>query len=363
MSDTVLPSSLLEMAQDDYYGAFHKTYNNVSLKLGLVKTVYEIDHEKNLSKKAPEYDVLTFEQEQDKGVTPITYRNCVALDSFGGVGDFFDFRKQNPTNSPDVKEANQDDGSYVLLLCIDGSNSKGVIVGSIPHHNRKPTLTKEKGKHMEGEYNGLRIKVNKDGELTITFKGATDTKGKPKTTTGGSQFRMEKDGSVEINDRDLDGELKAGNDIKAKDDSKAGDDYEKIRIDKPKKSVILNARADFTETIGGNSSSTIKGNTTQKMTDLLIECSGKANVSAAGVIDFKADGAFKVKGASGEFTFDDALKIQASAVNVNAQSINLGVGGSPAPILSTVVIAIGNLGVPTIGTMVGPFSNTVFIAP
>jgi hypothetical protein len=195
--DLVLPSSLLELADDDYYGAFHKSYNNVSLKIGIVKKVFEIDDKKNLSKKAPEYDVLTFEQEQNKGITPITYKNCIALDSFGGIADFMDFRKIVPTNNPDFSTLDKDDGSFVLLLCIDGSNTKGVIIGALPHHARKATLSKDSGHHMEGEYNGLRVKVNKDGELTITFKGATDNKGKPKDATkGGSQFKMEKDGSV-----------------------------------------------------------------------------------------------------------------------------------------------------------------------
>jgi len=362
--DLVLPSSLLEVADNNYYGAFNKSYNNVSLKMGIVKKVYEIEDSKNLSKKVPEYDVLTFDQDQNKGITPLTLKNCITMDAFGGIADFMDYRKIVPTLNPDGSKLDKDDGSYVLVLCIDGSNTKGVIIGALPHHARKAIITKDKTAHMESEFNGIRMKINKDGEFTLTFKGKTDKKGKPvDAAKGGSQIRIEKDGSVEINDRDLDGELKAGNNKEAKDTSVAGADYERIRIDKTKKSIGLNTRGDFTETIGANSSSTIKGNTTHKTTNLVLEAGGTASLKSTGAFNVEAGGAFGLKGPSGTMTFDDSLTVNASAANILAQSINLGQGGTPSVLLSTQTIGIGNLGSPIVSTMIGPFSSTVFIAP
>jgi hypothetical protein len=286
------------------------------------------------------------------------------MDAIGGIADFHEYVKSTPTDGK-TKSVNADDGSYVLLLCIDGTSSRGVIVGALPHHDRKSTLPNLKGtKHLEGEYNGLRYKINKDGEFTLTFKGKTDKKGKPvDAAKGGSQFRIEKDGSVEINDRDLDGELKAGNNKEAKDTSVAGADYERIRIDKTKKSIGLNTRGDFTETIGANSSSTIKGNTTHKTTNLVMEAGGTASLKSTGAFNVEAGGAFGLKGPSGTMTFDDSLTVNASAANILAQSIMLGSGGTPAVLLSTQTLGIGNLGAPVISTMIGPFSSTVFIAP
>lgn len=357
----VLPSSLLEMANDDYFSAFNGSHNNVSLKIGLVKKCYEMDDERNISKKAPEYDVLAFEQNGDKGIVPITYRNCVSIDSFGGIGNFFEHKIVVPTNDPSSKDANDDDGSYVLLLCIDGSNTKGVIITALPHHNRKSNLTKDAGMAMEGEFNGIRIRVNKEGELIITQKGATDKKGKP-TTALGSQIKMEKDGSVELNDRALDGELK-DNTKENKDTAKAADPYDFMRIDKTKQSIAIDARKDITETAGGNFTQTVKENTTLTMKDLLITASGKASLDATATIDLKAGGEFNIKGSAGKFSFDDALTIMASVVKVNAQTINLGAGGSPALMLGTQMLGIGNLGIPVLSTAIGPFSSVVFVAP
>lgn len=360
----VLPSSLLQVAEPSYYDSFTNVYANASLRIGIIKTIYDIENEANVSKSNIEYDVLVFQQDQNKGVVPIVYRGCVTMDAIGGIADFHEYVKSTPTDAK-TKSPKADDGSYVLLLCIDGTSSRGVIVGALPHHDRKSTLPNLKGtKHLEGEYNGLRYKINKDGEFTLTFKGKTDKKGKPLLpANGGSQIRMEKDGSVEINDRDLDGELKAGNNKEAKDESKAGAEYEKIRINKPKKSIELNTRGDFTETIGANSSSTIKGNTTHKTTNLVMEAGGTASLKSTGAFNVEAGGAFGLKGPSGTMTFDDSLTVNASAANILAQSIMLGSGGTPSVLLSTQTIGIGNLGGPVISTMIGPFSSTVFIAP
>lgn len=363
MYDSVLPSSLLQFAEEDYFSSLSHSMHNTALRIGIVKQVVYPGDDKNLEKSAPEYDVLVFQQDKDKGVIPITYRNCVTMDMFGGIGDFFEFVKSEPTDKQSTK-LDIDDGSYVLMLCIDGTSGRGVILGALPHHNRKSTLPKAKAKHLEGEYNGLRIQINDNGELTLTFKGKTDTKGVPTTPAkGGSQIRMEVDGSVEINDRDLDGALLAGNDKKAAENTaKAAEDYDKIRIDKTAKSITVKSRGDYNQTTGGNSTNTITGNSTQSMKDLLMDCTGKAAISSGSTFDIKATGAFGLKAASAKFDFDDALEVKASLCKFGAQSIMLGEGGSPAVTLATQHIGIGNLGIPVISTAIGPFSSVVTIA-
>jgi hypothetical protein len=363
MNNTVLPSSLLDFADNEYFGSFANAFANTALRIGMVKQTWKIEDKENENKGMYEYDVLTFQQDKDKGVVPITYKNCVTMDRFGGVADFFEYTQSAPTDKK-ITNVDTDDGSYVLILCIDGTQTRGVILGALKHHNRKSTLTKLSGKHMEGEFNGLRMKVNSDGEMTMTFKGKTDTKGKPVTAkNGGSQFKFEKDGSVEFNDRELDGELKSGNDTKANDTSKAPADYDKIRIDKTNQAIETKSRKNTTMTVGKDLTQTVKGNTSLTTTDLLVKASGKASYDVGATFDITAKGEVSLKAPAGKFAFDNAMQVQASSIDFNAQAINVGPGGTPALIISTQFIGIGNLGAPVISTPMGPFSATVFIAP
>lgn len=362
MIETILPSSLLTFAEDSYFDTFEHAHHNVALRLGIVKTIYKVEDEKNVDKDTIQYDVLCFQQDKDKGITPIIYKNCITIDSFGGIGDFFEFIKTKPTNGEDKLKA--EDGSYVLLLCIDGTSSRGIIIGSVPHHNRKSTLLKAKDKHMEGEYNGLRFKINDDGELTITFKGKTDNKGKPKTPkSGGSQIKMEKDGSVEINDRDLDPELAAGNNKEAKaEGEKPKPEYEKIRIDKTKQSIDIISRKDQNQKTDKNYNLTVKENTNHKTKDLVVQAEGKASYTVKGVFNIKADGAYSLTAANVQVKSDNAIQMQANNVQIQASQVSVGAGGTPAVISSTMYITYV-LGIPFPSYAVGPYSSTVTIAP
>jgi hypothetical protein len=361
MLETVLPSSLLSFAEDDYYGSFDHAHHNVALRIGVIKTIYKIEDENNIDKDTIQYDVLTFQQDKNKGVSPTVYKNCVTIDSFGGIGDFFEFIKSKPTADGKIQV---DDGSYVLLLCIDGTATRGIIIGALPHHNRKSTLATAKDKHLEGEYNGLRFKINDDGELTLTFKGKTDSKGKPKTPkSGGSQIKMEKDGSVEMNDRDLDPDLAAGNNKDAKaDGAKPSDKYEKIRIDKTKQSIDLISRKDQNQTTDANYNLTVKANTTHKTKDWIAMAEGKANFTIKSTFDVKADGALSMSAASMKLKSDAAVTVQASNVQIQATKVDIGSGGTPAIIGTTQFIGIGNAGAPVVSTAMGPFSSVVTIA-
>ena len=361
MSGTVLPSSLLSFAEESYYDSFGSAFNNVALRVGIVKYVTKPESDQSTDKKSIEYDVITFQQDKDKGVIPITYRSCVTMDAFGGIGDFFEFIKSAPTGQ--VGDLKIDDGSYVLLLCIDGTSTRGIIVGALPHHQRKSTLTNAKDKHLEGEYNGLRFKVNDDGELTFTLKGKTDNKGVPKTKVGGSQFKMEKDGSVEINTRDLEPALSTNDNDAKPSGSEPKADFEKVRVDKTRQMVDVIARKDVNLTTGANFNLTTKDNANLKVKDLIVQAEGKANFMIKGVFDIKADGAMSVAAADLKVKSDAAVTVDANQVNINAQKIALGSGGTPAVTSLTQVIGIGNLGQIVSSTMIGPFSSVVTIAP
>lgn len=198
---TVLPSGLLSGSGISDMAGFNKTYRNTSLRIGVIVKTYPIGDDQNRTKLATEYDVVCIEQNEDKGATTIAYKNCISGSSLGSIADFFEKtlrqRKVKKYKS-DAVRLNDQDGSVVLLLCLDGASDKAIIVSGFPHPDRKTTLVNEDPR-LEGEYNGINIKVENDGSATFTFKGATNNDGSlvnPSQTP--TKAKVEADGSVQI---------------------------------------------------------------------------------------------------------------------------------------------------------------------
>jgi len=338
----VLPSSLLEERNTMDMGFRKKLSENMYLRLGVVLEIYDLEDDANITKMMPEYDVMAV---QDDNTT--TYKNCLAIDAFGGVSDFFNKKLRKPKDSKKVKESGslkKQNGSIVLLLCIDGSSEQAIILGAIQHPDRKTgKLTKALGQHLEGEYNGLNYKIDKDGALTILFKSATDNDGKPADEkAGGAKWKIEKDGSIEFSD---------GN-------------KELIRLDKTKKTITVTAEADISATTDANFNVTAKKKVSVKSTaDMLLDAGGSFTAKSGGAFNITAEGPVSLKAPDMKVAVDNMLQIKASTVSVSAPSIMLGDGGTPALILTTQFLGIGNLGAPVISQAIGPFSATVFIAP
>lgn len=338
----VMPSSILQERTDSDFNYSEKISNNMTLKVGVVIDIIELEDKRNKSKVTTEYSVMTIEQQTNN-----TYGNCMAVDGFGGVSDFFEkkLRKTRDTVKINSKSAfDKQNGSIVLLLCIDGHSEQAIIIGAIAHPDRKNgKLTKAKGHHLEGEFNGINWQIDKDGALTVKFKTASDNDGKYKDEkAGGATIKMEKDGSIEAAD---------GN-------------KEKIRIDKTKKTIDIIAEKDISATTDENVNITAKKAINAKATaDLLADAGGSMTLKSASAFNIDAGAAMEVKAASVNLVSDGSIKLKGTTVQIAAPVIQLGDGGSPAVILTTQVLAVGNLGAPTIGTMIGPFSSTVFVAP
>jgi hypothetical protein len=98
------------------------------------------------------------------------------------------------------------------------------------------------------------------------------------------------------------------------------------------------------------------------MTDILIDASGKATINSGGFFTIKSGGDLSITATGAKFTLDSNLEIKASMVKIGAQQIALGEGGSPAVVMSTQCMGIGNLGAPVMSTFIGPFSSSVMIA-
>jgi hypothetical protein len=199
---TVLPFGLLSGSSSSMHDAFKKTYQNTSMKMGSIVASYAIDDDNNISKTFPEYDVMTFEQNEDQGSTTITYKHCLAASSFGSIADFFEanLRKLEKKTSKGVTPSpSGQNGAIVLLLCLNGMSETGYIISSLAHPDRPTTLVDDQP-HAEGEYNGVRIVVNSDGSTSLTFKGATDNDGNViDSTQGNTVISIAKDGSFQVN--------------------------------------------------------------------------------------------------------------------------------------------------------------------
>jgi len=317
-----------------------KMGNNTTLKVGTVLEILDTTSEDNISKLVPEYHVMVVEDKNNS-----IYKNCMAVDTFGGIADYLQFKRRS-SNNPKKTKANGSlrgqSGSIVLMLCLDGKADSAIIIGALAHPDKKNILTKEKEHHMEGEFNGLNFSIDKDGAMRIEFKSATDAEGKPQDEgAGGSTFSFEKDGSVELSD---------GN-------------QEKIRIDKTAKTVNITAQSDISVNSQANVKVTATKNVNIKSTEeLLIEATGNAILKTAKEMALEASDSFDIKGATVKIKGKSMATIDASQIQLKGSLIQVGSGGLPAVLLNTQVLSIGNLGAPAVGNMIGPFSSSVFIA-
>jgi len=351
-----LPSSLLSQHSNKQNGTFKHEFGNFGLKTGVIIKTHELDSEDNLLKIGPEYDVVIHEQDGNRGITSVTYKNCQFLEALGGIADFFDVKRREPTNT-DYK-VDQDiekfDGAMVLMACIDGVSNKGIILGAITNPNRKSTLTKDAGSHMEGQFNGLNWQVDKNGALTITFNSAMDNKGKQADEkAAGANWKIEKDGSIEFSDGAT----------------------ENIRLDKTKKTLDANAEDNVSITSAKKSVNVTAGesvNVTAKK-DLIAMAEGKAAFTISKTLDIEAKGAasMKVKELKVESKTMINMKAQsmielnaASSMILKAPSVLIGPAPSEPALLAyqMITLGIGNLGAPVISQAIAGYSTSVLLS-
>src|SRR5271165_5288695 len=130
-SGGVLPSGLL--SGNDFVekmGGFNKTYKNYALRAGVVSTIYAYNDPQNFTKLSTEYDVSVFEQNEDRGSTIITYKNCLSSDGLGSIADYFE-KTLRVNNTPSTVgstliNTTGQNGAVVLLLCLDGMSDKAI---------------------------------------------------------------------------------------------------------------------------------------------------------------------------------------------------------------------------------------------
>lgn len=336
----VLPFGLLGEELRSGMAGFNKSYRNVAMRIGVIIKSYPVSDPNNFSKLTTEHDVLVFEQNEDVGSTPLTYRNCLSAEGLGSIADFFERSLRTQEKAPDGNlNTKGQNGAIVLILCLDGMSDKAIIVGQLTHPDRKTTLT-DNSPHLEGEFNGIHIVINTDGSAKFTFKGATDNDGNIiDSSQGPTTVAVETDGSYQVMHKTITQRF-----------DKSGD-------------ASLTADGDISNTTKKDFSVTATGGINLTATKDITAMCDKLALQAQGSATFQAD-SFTVQ-AKSEFG------VKASKVNVEAQAMAMikapmitldgltslgGAGGQPLLTLTAQMFGIGNLGLPVLSTAISGFT-------
>lgn len=341
----VLPQGLLSENTQAMMAGFNKSYRNYALRIGIVTASYPTSNEKNRSKLTTEYDVLVVEQHEDKGATTIQYRNCMSAEGLGSIADFFEMAlrpKKKKTTKGDSVNLKGQDGAIVLMLCLDGMSDKAIIIGQMTHPDRKTKL-KDEGPYLEGEYNGLNVKVNTDGSATLTFRGATDSEGKVKDKEqGDTVITIEKDGSYQVKHKTITQRL----DKKGKASLTADDD------------ISNTTKKNFNVTATENIAMKATKNFTLDCADLVAKASGSATLECQ-KLEVKAQSEISMKGSEFKVEAEAMAKIKATTITLDGMVALGGDGGQPVLLLSTMFIGVGNLGAPVVSNAIAGFAVKV----
>lgn len=197
---TIMPHGLLSCNPSDFLRGLNKSYNNTALRFGVIRQIYSVNDIHNVSKLSTEYDVEILEQDMNRSIAPVTYKNCLSVDSLGSIADFFEknFRVQTESTNLQLPLTKGQNGATVLVLCLDATAGKGVVVGALNHPDR-PTRIISNEPQLYWMYNGVSAQILPDGSLTIAFNGATDNQGNPTDSSQGTTtWQIKTDGSYEF---------------------------------------------------------------------------------------------------------------------------------------------------------------------
>lgn len=343
-SGAVLPHGLLGTDAGEMLAGFAKSYENTAMRVGVVMKTYPISDDGNHSKLMTEYDVLVFEQNKDRGATTILYRNCMSSEGFGSVADFFEktLRQKKAQKSKGYTQMKGQNGAICLMICLDGVSEKGIIIGFITHPDRKTTLKTDEPR-LEGEYNGVNIKVEPDGSTQLTFRGATDNDGKiVDKTQGDTTMAIEKDGTLQIKHKGVTQRLEK----KGKASLTAEDD------------ISNTTKKNFNVTATESVNITATKDFNLKCAKLVAQAEGSAMLECQ-KLEVNSQSEIKLKGSQLQVEAEAIAKIKATTITLDGL-VNLGGdGGQPVLLLSTMFIGTGNLGAPVLSNAIAGYAVKV----
>jgi hypothetical protein len=168
-------------------GFMRQSFSDTSMKVGTIIAAYSPSDKGNFSQSVWEYDVAAMTSRGMESATTTIYRNCHMQSYFGGIADKclwtpnVQVNEKDASGNPTAKITSP--GTTVLIECVQGITFYGVIVGAVQPEGAGPE-TEDFGDGSGGmvptyawQYNGVRVDINKDGEVTITRKGPTKPDG------------------------------------------------------------------------------------------------------------------------------------------------------------------------------------------
>lgn len=324
--------------------------NNPYLKLGIVFGIHYPDQDSNKSKKFIEYDVRAIESRVDGSTSTVNYLRCKVLDKFCTPNNYEYFTLQPASESKDNVLQN---GAQVLLLAIDGNANTGgaIIIGGVNYP--MPDFKSADGQFYEWQFNGINIKVDKDGQYFLTFNTPiSPDKKKADEKAAGTKIQIFKDGRMKFSDN----ENQSWEIDRVNQKSTWTNGAESITIDKKNKKIDLVSSGTTSETVAKDKKLKIGKNHQLESGESIEEKAGKdIKREAKGNIQEKA-------GANWQFESGGNVTIKAGG-NVmiqgggNAQlmgTINMiGSGSIPAAGVGiSQCIGIGNLGYPVVSNII-----------
>lgn len=335
--------------------------NDVVLKSGVVTEIYYPGDQGNMSKEFVEYDVVVYESRHDGAVSTVTYSRCQTVDKFGSPNNYEKFTLQP---QKEKKDGQYIKGAKVLLLAIDGNATagRGVILGGQSYESEtKPS--KDNGQSYEWQFNGINIKVDKDGQYTLTFNSNIDQDGKKSDEkAAGTKFQIFKDGKLLISDN----EGQSWSIDRVNQTSTWTNGAESVILDKKNKKINIVSSGEMSESISKSKTTEVKeaDHTVKTSSGSIKENSGKdIDMEAKANIKEKA-GANYTAEAGGNIIMKAGgnLQIQAGGIaQIKASMVMLANGSIPAAGVGiSQCIGTGNQGAPVVSQIITG-SATVFI--
>jgi len=197
--NTVIPSYLSIRQRGGGSNDGGTTLTDYTLRLGEVKKIIYHDDPLSYGKKTVEYEIEVQYRDGNGIYTSSTYRGATISTLFGGIADRFHatFRADNSS-----KDAAVGTGSKVLVLCLAGDQQKAIILGGVEDPTGTRTEESSSGHNLFFEFNGIQATIDKDGQLTLKFRGATKQDGTlvdgAVTDAEGTQVTIDKQGTLTV---------------------------------------------------------------------------------------------------------------------------------------------------------------------
>lgn len=193
-------------------------------------------------------------------------------------------------------------GEMVLIQRLFGNGNSPIIVGNFPNPLDQDSPKKDDGAFYEQELNGVRIRIDKDGQFNVLFGGGPkDKDGKPADEdAAGSSFSIDKDGVMTFSDAE----------------------QQEFKIDRKNKTISF-GKSGNAMSLNTNSGAFDMGN------------SGTTNIDSGGTLNLKAGGTAQLQGS---IAFIQGGGLPAARMSDTC----FGIGNHGAPVISQIITGSGS---------------------